>query len=72
MEHDFLTTKLLARRWKITPRTLERWRADGKGPRFLHIGRHIRYRQSDVLAFEARQGDVNTDQPTCQPDGWAA
>ena len=72
MEHNFLTTKLLARRWRITPRTLERWRADGEGPRFLRIGRHIRYRQSDILAFEAEQGATSTDKQALQPDGWAA
>ncbi len=72
MEHNFLTTKLLARRWKITPRTLERWRADGKGPRFLRIGRHIRYSQSDILAFEALQGVAAPELQARQPDGWAA
>jgi len=72
MEHNFLTTKLLARRWKITPRTLERWRAEGGGPRFLRIGRHIRYSQADILAFEALQGEASGDKPACQLDGWAA
>ncbi len=72
MEQNFLTTKLLARRWKITPRTLERWRADGKGPRFVRIGRHIRYRQSDVLAFEASDGVAKPELQARQPDGWAA
>jgi len=72
MEHNFLTTKLLARRWKITPRTLERWRAEGGGPRFLRIGRHIRYSQADILAFEARHGVAVPELQTRQRDGWAA
>ena len=52
MNDALLTTKLLARRWRISPRTLERWRADSVGPCFLRIGRHIRYRDADVQAFE--------------------
>jgi len=72
MEQNFLTTKLLARRWKITPRTLERWRAEGKGPRFVRIGRHIRYGQSDIRAFEANEGVAAPELQARQPEGWAA
>lgn len=31
--------------------TLAQWRAAGKGPRFFRVGRSIRYRLADVLAF---------------------
>ncbi|MCG6557637.1 helix-turn-helix domain-containing protein [Ruegeria sp. 1NDH52C] len=56
MEQDdtLLSTKLLSRRWNIAPRTLERWRAEGRGPQFVRIGRHVRYRQTDIQAFEAK------------------
>ncbi len=59
-EHTLLSTKLLSRRWNIAPRTLERWRAEGRGPQFVRIGRHVRYRQTDILAFEARHIEVGT------------
>ena len=42
----------LAARWRVSPRTLERWRAEGYGPAWLTIGGSIRYRLADVLAFE--------------------
>jgi hypothetical protein len=45
----------LARRWKISPRTLERWRWLGQPPRFLKIGGRIAYRLEDIEAFEAKQ-----------------
>jgi hypothetical protein len=32
--------------------TLKRWRRTGDGPRFLRVGRHIRYRLTDVEAWE--------------------
>ena len=45
----------LARRWRISPRTLERWRWLRKGPPFMRIGGAIRYRIEDVETFEAAQ-----------------
>ena len=45
----------LSRRWTISPRTLERWRWLGEGPRFLKIGGRVAYRMEDVEAFEAAQ-----------------
>jgi hypothetical protein len=45
----------LARRWRISPRTLERWRWLGQGPRYLKIGGRVVYRVEDVEAYEAEQ-----------------
>jgi hypothetical protein len=45
----------LARRWKISPRTLERWRWLGQPPRFLKIGGRVAYRIEDIEAFEVKQ-----------------
>ena len=43
----------LARRWAISPRTLERWRWTGSGPRYLKLNGRIVYREADVESFEA-------------------
>lgn len=43
----------LARRWRLSCRTLERWRWLGQGPRFLKIGGRVVYRIEDIEAFEA-------------------
>ncbi|MDZ5441758.1 helix-turn-helix domain-containing protein [Micromonospora sp. 4G57] len=32
-------------------RTLEQWRYRGKGPRFVKVGRDVRYRWEDVDAY---------------------
>jgi len=42
----------LARRWNLSPRTLERWRWLNQGPRYLKIGGRVVYRMEDVEAFE--------------------
>ena len=42
----------LARRWKMSPRTLERWRWQGQGPRHMKLGGRVVYRLEDIEAFE--------------------
>ncbi len=50
-----LTQLDLARRWRVSPRTLERWRWLGQGPAYLKLGAAVAYRLEDVEAFEARR-----------------
>jgi hypothetical protein len=45
----------LARRWRMSPRTLERWRWLGQGPAFIKLGSKVVYRLTDVEAFESTQ-----------------
>jgi len=49
-----LTQIDLARRWRMSERTLERWRWQKKGIRHLKIGGRVVYRLEDVLAYEAK------------------
>ena len=39
-------------RWRVSPRTLERWRCAGTGPAWLQLNGRVLYRLEDVLAFE--------------------
>ena len=48
-----LTQIELAKRWRISPRTLERWRWQKLGPQYLKVGGRVVYRLEDVEAFEA-------------------
>jgi excisionase family DNA binding protein len=36
---------------QVPVRTLERWRYVGAGPRWVPMGRHVRYRWDDVEAW---------------------
>ncbi|HMQ94294.1 MAG TPA: helix-turn-helix domain-containing protein [Amaricoccus sp.] len=47
----------LAQRWRLSTRTLQRWRRDSTGPAYLRLGRRIVYRLSDIEAFEATHLD---------------
>lgn len=49
------TERALAKRWKKSIRTLQRWRAVGYGPDYIQIGGSVRYAFEDVVAFETRQ-----------------
>lgn len=49
----YLLTLELARRWKLSPRTLERWRFLRVGPRYRRVGGRVIYALSDVEEFEA-------------------
>ena len=50
-----LTQCDLARRWRVSERTLERWRWKKTGVCYIKIGGKVVYRMADVLAFEAAQ-----------------
>jgi len=36
---------------QVSPRTLEGWRCRGGGPRFIRVGRRVRYRLQDLRAW---------------------
>ena len=48
----FLTEKQLAARWFASTKKLQADRLYGKGCQYIKIGRAVRYRLSDILAFE--------------------
>jgi excisionase family DNA binding protein len=47
-----LTTEELAGRLRIPAETVKRWRKTGDGPRFIRVGKHVRYRETDIEAWE--------------------
>jgi predicted site-specific integrase-resolvase len=47
-----LNQKQLATRWAVSEATLERWRSIGIGPVFLKLSGQVRYRLTDIEAFE--------------------
>lgn len=48
----FLNQVELSQRWKLSPRTLERWRWLGTGPRYHKIGGRVVYRLDDIQEWE--------------------
>jgi hypothetical protein len=64
MSETFLTPDDLAKRWKVSLRTLEDRRTNGDGPPYIRLGAgpraRVRYRLSDIEAYES----ADKTQPT--------
>ena len=54
-ETRYLNQTELADRWRLSPRSLERWRWRRHGPRYVKIGNRVLYRAEDIEAYEAAQ-----------------
>jgi hypothetical protein len=52
-DHAHLTQLELADRWRLSGRTLEKWRHTRRGPRYLRVGGRILYPIEEVEAYEA-------------------
>ena len=55
-----LHTEQAATMMALSPRTLEDWRLTARGPRFVRLGRAVRYRPEDIIAFLNGQTFLNT------------
>lgn len=49
------TPDRLAEHLGVPAATLAKWRHAQTGPRYLRMGKHVRYRPSDVRRWEERQ-----------------
>ena len=49
---EFLTTKELADRWRVTEKSVLKWRKEGKAPPFYTIHNRILYKLADVQELE--------------------
>lgn len=47
-----LTVTQLAERLQVSVNMIYRWNSDGTGPKYMRIGKHVRYRVRDVEAWE--------------------
>ena len=50
----------LASRWDMSPKTLQRWRMEGRGPHYLKLGKRVNYPLKAVIAFENCVQHVST------------
>lgn len=55
IQERHLTPQDLAVRVGVPVQTVYGWRVYGKGPRGMRVGKYVRYRLADVLAWEESQ-----------------
>lgn len=53
----------IAKKLHCEIKTLQAWRTSGKGPRFVKVGRLVRYRQEDVQAWIESRLVASTSSP---------
>ena len=51
MQNELLTEADVARQLRVDPRTLSRWRSLGTGPRYVRVGRAVRYVAQDLQTW---------------------
>jgi predicted DNA-binding transcriptional regulator AlpA len=60
---NFMSSDDAANLLGLSPRTLERFRLEGRGPKFFKFGRVVRYRRSMTLDWAAAQLRTSTSDP---------
>jgi hypothetical protein len=63
---DLLTDAQLAVRWQLSRGTLANQRSQGRGPAYLKLAGRVRYRRSDIEAYEG-PGSCRGSQPEPHP-----
>ncbi|MGE5548237.1 MAG: helix-turn-helix transcriptional regulator [Solirubrobacterales bacterium] len=56
----YLSPKQAAERLRLSEKTLERWRSQGSGPRYLKFGTRVRYRADDLDAWAEKHARFST------------
>lgn len=72
MPHQILDTRDAADFLGLSPHTLERWRWSGNGPRFLKMGKAVRYRRADLENYIERAARQNTSEASSHGECEAA
>lgn len=52
MHYPVMTERQVAVRWRISVKTLRRWRLDNEGPTWHKLFHHVRYHEADIFEFE--------------------
>jgi hypothetical protein len=54
----------LAKRWGVSPKTLQRWRTEGRGPKYLKLSKRVIYPLDQIQAFESQALYASTSEKT--------
>ncbi len=60
---QLLTEREAAAFLRVSVKTLQSWRLQGKPPRFIKLSRCVRYRFDDLIGFLDASGRNSTSQP---------
>jgi predicted site-specific integrase-resolvase len=60
---QYMTPEQVADRYQISPDSLKEWRYKGVGPKYLRIGKRVRYRVTDLERWEKEREAANRALP---------
>lgn len=52
MHYPVMTEQQVAARWRVSLKTMRRWRQDKVGPTWHKLFHHVRYHEADVFDYE--------------------
>jgi excisionase family DNA binding protein len=59
---ELLTVKEAAELLRLTKSTLDKWRTKGVGPKFIYVGRLVRYARPHLAEYTAQSTRTSTSQ----------
>ena len=62
MEKVVLSENELAQHWGVSPKTLQRWRSEGRGPRYLKLSKRVLYPLAEIKIFESNALHASTSE----------
>ena len=61
-ERRVLSETELAQRWGVSPKTLQRWRSEGRGPHYLKLSKRVTYPLEAITEYEHCALHVSTSE----------
>ena len=61
-ERRVLSEMELANRWGVSPKTLQRWRTEGRGPKYLKLSKRVTYPLDVITEYEHCALHVSTSE----------
>jgi predicted site-specific integrase-resolvase len=59
----------LANRWGVSPKTLQRWRLEGRGPQYLKLSKRVSYPLDAITEFENSALHASTSERVSKQGG---
>ena len=61
-ERRVLSETELAHRWGVSPKTLQRWRTEGRGPKYLKLSKRVTYPLEAITEYERCALHISTSE----------
>jgi len=68
-ERRVLSEAELAQRWGVNPKTLQRWRTEGRGPKYLKLSKRVTYPLEAIVEFERGALHASTSERVAKGGG---